>query len=233
MKTTEKHTKARDSAGVGRSSGGREGVVPHGDALDERGFAPRPSARPSPPLASRAMTADFAYERVVHERCLRCGRDVSTIPPGDLAPSIIDAARQWQDFVDAVLADPDGAAWLRVQGSGWSGVEYAAHVRDVLSLFTRRIEIVVLVDEPDLTWWDHEAAAIEEHYREQDPRAVADDIVEAAEELAFVLQRLRPTQRLRVGIRRGHRFTIDGLARFALHETLHHLDDARTVVPRP
>jgi len=26
---------------------------------------------------------------------------------------------------------------------------------------------------------------------------------------------------------------VDGLFRFALHETLHHLDDARAVVPQP
>lgn len=179
------------------------------------------------------MGADFAYERVVYERCPRCGHDVATIPAADLSSSIIDAARKWHEFVDAVLADPDGAEWLRVRGTGWCGVEYAAHVRDVLSLFARRIETVVLVAEPELAWWDHEAAAIDDHYREQDPRAVAEDIVEGAEEFAFVLQRLRPAQRLRVGIRRGHRFSVDGLARFALHEALHHLDDARSVVPRP
>jgi hypothetical protein len=179
------------------------------------------------------MAVDFAYERVVYERCPLCGREVATIPAGDLAPSIIDAARKWHEFVEAVLEDPDGAEWLRARGTGWCGIEYAAHVRDVLSLFTRRIETVVLVQEPELAWWDHESAAIEEHYREQDPRAVADDIVEGAEELAFVLQRLRPAQRLRVGIRRGHRFSVDALARFALHETLHHLEDARAVVPRP
>jgi hypothetical protein len=179
------------------------------------------------------MTSDFAYERVMYERCPLCGHDVATVPADDLAPAIIDAARRWHEFIDAVLADPEGAEWLRVRGSGWCGLEYAAHVRDVLSLFTRRVETVVLVPEPELAWWDHEATAVDEHYREQDPRAVADDIVEGAEELAFVLQRLRPAQRLRVGIRRGHRFSIEGLVRFALHETLHHLEDARAVVPRP
>lgn len=179
------------------------------------------------------MAADFAYERVVHQRCPACGHDVATIPADDLAPAIIESARRWHEFVDAVLADPDGAEWLRVRGTGWCAVEYAAHVRDVLSLSARRIERVVLVSEPELEWWDQETAALEEHYREQDPRAVAEDIVEGAEELAFVLQRLRPGQRLRAGIRRGHRFSVEGLARIALHEMLHHFDDARAVVPRP
>jgi hypothetical protein len=179
------------------------------------------------------MVTEFAYERVANERCPLCGHDVATIPDDDLAPSIIDAARQWTEFIEMVLAQPGGDGWLRIRGTGWCGVEYAAHVRDVLSLFTRRIERAVLVSEPEFEWWDHEAAALDDHYREQDPRAVVDDIAEAARELVFVLQRLRPAQRLRVGIRRGHRFTVDGLARFALHEALHHLEDARAIVPRP
>ena len=51
----------------------------------------------------------------------------------------------------------------------WSALEYACHTRDVLSVFNRRVLLMVAEDRPELGWWDHEAAADDEAYNAQDP----------------------------------------------------------------
>jgi hypothetical protein len=114
----------------------------------------------------------------------------------------------------------------------WSALEYAAHVADVLRVFGERVRRCRLEDEPELEWWDHDAAAVEDRYNE---RAVADvrtAIADGAVALALTLPRLDdPDGWERSGTRRGReRFTVDGLARFALHESAHHRLDARKAV---
>lgn len=181
------------------------------------------------------MSDDFDYTRVQHEPCPICAHDTSSIPAPDLAPALAEVARQWRDFVSAVLDYPGGADDLTVRPRDdvWSAVEYACHVRDVLSLFARRVELTLLADRPELTWWDHEAAVEDEYYAQQDPQGVSDDIVVAAAELSRMFQTLSADQRAREATRLGEPFTVEGLVRFAVHEAVHHLEDARKVVPAP
>jgi hypothetical protein len=182
-----------------------------------------------------ADSEDYDYVKVQHEACPVCGRNTSVVPSSDLAPALIDASRQWREFFGAVLDYPGGRDSLRERPAPevWSAIEYGCHVRDVLSVFARRVELTLLAEEPEYGWWDHEAAVVEDHYVEQDAVAVGDDINSAATELARLSQPLDDAHRLLTGTRMGRSFTIDGLLRFALHEALHHLDDARAVVPQP
>ncbi len=53
------------------------------------------------------------------------------------------------------------------------GDRVRAHVRDVLALFRDRVVLTLSRDQPEFGWWDHEAAAVDERYNEQDPREVA------------------------------------------------------------
>ena len=115
----------------------------------------------------------------------------------------------------------------------WSAIDYACHVRDVLSIFARRTQSSVLSHHPSHQPWDAVRAAEDEHYREQDPAAVADDIVRGAREFADLLQPLSSTAWERMGVLEGRPTTVADLARTALHEVRHHLDDARMVVPAP
>lgn len=178
---------------------------------------------------------DVDYTQVQREPCPVCGHDVASVPPSDLAPALIEAARRWTEFIAAVLDHPDGVRDLRVRPSDdvWSAVEYACHVRDVLSVFARRVETTLLTTDPEYGWWDHEAAVDDDHYAEQDPVAVADDITEGATELAHLVRRLGPAELTRTGTRLGVAFDVVGLIRFALHEAVHHLADARHVIPDP
>ncbi len=168
-------------------------------------------------------------------RCRTCGHDVGAVPAPDLAPAIVEAGRRWHSFIAAVLDYPGGQADLRTRPSRdvWSAVEYACHVRDLMALCARRAELTLLATDPEYGGWDPDALAHDEHYGEQDPTAVADDIGAAATELARLAQPLSPAALARTGTALGKPFTVQGLLRLALHEALHHLEDARTVVPAP
>jgi hypothetical protein len=168
------------------------------------------------------------WRRVVDERCVECGLEAARIPVDGLALEIGRAAGGWGDL----LARTDESALrLRPADDVWSPLEYACHVRDVLSLFAQRVVTTLREDEPELGWWDHEAAVTADGYNEQDARAVADDITRNAAVLAEVLAGAAGGWD-RTATRAGReRFTVAGLVRFALHEAVHHLADARGTSP--
>ena len=112
--------------------------------------------------------------------------------------------------------------------AGWSALEYAAHVRDVLKKFADRVERTLGEHEPVFGWWDHERAAIEEAYNAQDPEVVAGVLRDSAERLAALAERVPEWGWNRGATRRpGEHFTTEGLLRFALHEMRHHRVDAQ------
>ena len=179
--------------------------------------------------------AAFDYTQVQHTACPGCGHDASAIPPADLAAALVDIGRRWREFLGAVTDHPGGvdALCVRPNENTWAALEYACHVRDVLSLFTRRVELTLLTHRPAHGWWDHEQAAVDEYYLAQDPIAVADDLEHSALELADLVQPLHPEAWERTSTRLDVEFTVAGLVRFAWHEAAHHLEDARAVVPAP
>ena len=179
--------------------------------------------------------AAFDNSQIQHTACPACGHDASAIPTGDLAPALVDVGRRWREFLGAVTDYPGGvdALGTRPDPAAWSALEYGCHVRDVLSLFARRVEVSLLAHRPAHAWWDHEQAAIDDYYLAQDPAAVADDLEHAAAELAALVQPLRPEAWDRPSTTDGVEFTVAGLVRAAWHEAVHHLDDARSVVPAP
>jgi hypothetical protein len=148
-----------------------------------------------------------------------------TGPPTRQLPDAVRAvARRWHLF----LATTDDAALRRrPRVDRWSALEYAAHTRDVLRVFTERVELAVAADNPQFGWWDHENAVVNERYNAQDPDAVAAVLESNADLLATVLTAVPSDGWARTGTRRDREtFTVAGLARFALHEAHHHLQDA-------
>ena len=99
----------------------------------------------------------------------------------------------------------------------------------MFTVFAVRVRRVRLEDEPELGWWDHEAAVTEERYDERSAEEARAAIADGAVALALALPRLDdPDAWVRAGTRRGgERFTVEGLARYALHESTHHRLDAR------
>ncbi len=158
--------------------------------------------------------------------CPDCGLDVAAFGRSDLGPGVLGEARAWEDLLGEVA---DERLRRRPGADIWSALEYACHVAGVFDVFAGRVRRIRAEDEPELGWWDHEAAAVEEAYNERTIDEARSGIADAAVALALALPRLDdPDAWDRTGTRRGtERFTVEGLARFALHESHHHRRDAR------
>ena len=115
---------------------------------------------------------------------------------------------------------------LRQDPEVWSPLEYGCHVRDVFRIGTFRLQLLLDRDEPTFPNWDQDATAEEDDYAARDPTTVAREIVDSAEVTAAVIDGLEPSRRDRAGHRSdGARFTVEGFARYLLHDPVHHLHD--------
>ena len=172
------------------------------------------------PLATHPDDKDWTW--VVQRPCPECGFDPSDVEPVGLPVLIGQALSQWP----AVLATPD--ADKRPTADTWSPLEYACHVRDLLRVFTHRVELALEREVPTFATWDQEAAATERRYWEQDPAQVSADIEAAGEAAAVAFGGVRADQWQRGGLRSdGAPFTVATLGVYALHELVHHAWDVR------
>lgn len=175
------------------------------------------------PAEGTAAERDW-YAVVTAEHCDDCGLAAAGVPQHELGTAIAREGARWA----ALLSErAEHELRRRPRAEVWSALEYAAHVRDVLALFRDRVGSAITEEEPEFGWWNHEAAAVDEGYNEQDPPVVAAMLEEAAERLVMALPAEGDAAWQRAGTRReSERFTVDGLARFALHEARHHRFDA-------
>lgn len=175
------------------------------------------------------MAAEQDWVRVVErERCVECELAAATITRAELAPELRRGASAWASLLQAVPAERLRARPARTR---WSALEYGGHVRGVLEVFAQRVDRMANEVDPDLGWWDHEGAVADQQYQAAVPAELASGIVDAADGLADRLDRLDAAGWSRHGRRRpDEHFTVEGLARFALHEVVHHLHDAATLV---
>lgn len=163
---------------------------------------------------------------VLQRRCAECGFDASAIAARDVAAALRDNAAAWP----AVLRRTDVA--LRPDATTWSALEYGAHVRDVCRIFAVRLAAILDTDDPRFENWDQDATAVQERYREQDPQTVAAQLASAAEELATAFEAVPDGAWQRTGLRSdGSIFTTETLARYFIHDPIHHLHDVGSTVP--
>lgn len=161
---------------------------------------------------------------VMRAPCPECGLDVSAVAASSLATRLVEEADRWV----RLLVETPHADLLRRSDEGvWCALEYGAHVRDVFGLFAERVVAMLTTNAPTLGWWDHEAAATEQGYADQDPEAVGAGLDFNAERLIDVISPVPEDAWERTAIRRpGENFTVIGLVRFAIHESAHHRGDA-------
>ncbi|MFB2586936.1 DinB family protein [Herbiconiux liukaitaii] len=159
---------------------------------------------------------------VLERECPECGFD-SSATAASAVPGLVRAnAASWP----AVLARPDAA--VRPDDATWSALEYAAHVRDVYRIATVRFALMLEEDDPEFADWDQDATAASERYGEQDPAVVAEELTVSAETLAAQLEAVPADAWERPGRRSdGSVFTVDTLARYIIHDPVHHLHDVR------
>ncbi|MCS5716679.1 DinB family protein [Herbiconiux sp. CPCC 205763] len=159
---------------------------------------------------------------VLERECPECGFDSSATQASDVPGLLRVNASAWP----AVLERDDVA--VRPDEATWSDLEYAAHVRDVFRIFLVRLELMLDEDDPEFANWDQDVTAIEERYNEQDPAVVAVELAEAAEALALAFESVPDDAWERKGFRGdGSAFTVDTLARYMVHDPVHHLDDVK------
>jgi len=170
-------------------------------------------------------TKDWTW--VLERPCPECGFDAGGLDLARLPGAIRDNATLWE----VVLGTDDAA--VRPQAHIWSPLEYACHVRDVNALFEERVRSMLAEDEPRFANWDQDETALAEDYGSQPTADVGPAVVAAAEAVATTYEQVAPEQWQRGGLRSdGSRFTVDTLARYHLHDLVHHAHDVSYVTKR-
>jgi SAM-dependent methyltransferase len=170
-------------------------------------------------------TKDWTW--VLERPCAECGFDAPGLDRERLPDAIRDNATLWE----VVLGTDDAA--VRPAPHLWSPLEYACHVRDVNRLFGERMRLMLTEDAPTFDNWDQDRTAVEDDYGSQDPVKVADEVVAAAEAVAAAYEAVPDDAWQRTGNRStGDTFTVDTLARYHLHDLVHHAHDVSHVTKR-
>ena len=170
-------------------------------------------------------------------RCAECGFLFSSVNADNASVTVGRIGPAYAEVLRANSAVP----WLRQRPSAkvWSPLEYATHMRNVLLLFARRIQVISRAEQPELEVMSHDDVVAAGDYNRLDPLTVAEEIRQAGRSLADVLAGLAPAGFARRGFRDGEERTVLEISQRAAHEAQHHLlDMARglgrsTTVARP
>lgn len=155
---------------------------------------------------------------VIERACPDCGFDAAAIEV-DQVPELLRGVAA--KFADLLVSSPDVAR--RRDPASWSTLEYGSHVRDCNAKFDERLHLMMTRDDPLFANWDQDAAAVEGRYAEQDPAVVADELRAGAEALARRFAAVDGQQWARTGRRsNGSIFTTETLARYFIHDPIHH-----------
>ena len=169
------------------------------------------------------MSEGREWVRIQKDPCPQCGQDPASAPVRSLGAMGRDESVAWGTFL---LAADDTYLRANPAAGVWSPLQYGVHVRDMLRVFGDRILLAVSEDNPSVPWFD---PGEEEwrRYNEMNPGDVASDIDRQAERLAAILHDRHEEDWIRTAMRDGvDRFTVTGMACFAVHEAHHHLLDA-------
>jgi SAM-dependent methyltransferase len=165
-------------------------------------------------------TKDWTW--VLDRACPECGYYAASIDRNDLPHQFRRNAVVWL----ALVADP--AAAVRTRPDRWSTLEYACHVHDVHQLFHDRVSLMLAEDGPHFPNWDQDQTAIDKDYAGQLPSIVGPTLVASAYAVGDLYASVGPLSWRRRGFRSdGSEFTIDSLARYHLHDVVHHLHDVQ------
>jgi hypothetical protein len=87
---------------------------------------------------------------------------------------------------------------------------------------------MLTLDDPLYPNWDQDETAVAEKYNEQDPRVVATELAAAGQALADAFDEVPDEAWGRPGRRGdGAEFTVATVARYLVHDPVHHLWDVR------
>ena len=159
------------------------------------------------------------------ETCPECGFDYGLLGRDRLGDELVSGGREVARALTEGAAD---ALRRRDVPERWSALEYACHVRDVLSVQHARTLAALVSTTPVFASMRREELVSERRYAESDPVVVAAEVLDAAAALAAVWADLRSDQWVREGIYNFPQVqarSIDWIARHTVHEVIHHLRD--------
>ena len=163
-------------------------------------------------------TKDWTW--VLERPCPECGFVAADVDPAEVGDRLRDNAERWPVVLrrEAVRTRPAPGVW--------SPLEYGCHVRDVHRTMLGRVRLMLEEEAPTFPNWDQDAAAVAGRYSEQEPTRVADELVSSAASAAATYDRVSGSDWDRQGLRsNGSHFTVASLARYHLHDVVHHLSD--------
>ena len=171
------------------------------------------------------MGVDGDWTWVLERQCDECGYDASALSRDQLGARMRAVGGSWRELLGR------GPAVERLNDNDdrtWTPLQYGCHVRDVFELFEKRTrDMLKKRKPPTFKDWNQEEAAIKGDYARQDPAKVAYDLATKAGKYADLLDRVDDDEWQKEGTRSdGPRFTVESLARYALHDVEHHLWDA-------
>jgi hypothetical protein len=158
---------------------------------------------------------------VIEAPCPECGFDASATACVDVADMLRMAVGRWH-----YALTERGDVRARPRPDFWSPLEYGCHVRDVFRVYHGRVRRMLDEDGPHYQNWDQDQTALNDDYPSQDPSLVAEEVVIDGGQLAALFDSVKGEQWQRTGYRSdGAAFTIDTIARYFIHDILHHLHD--------
>ena len=166
--------------------------------------------------------ADAAVDFATTGVCSTCGFVPDKVDPTDAAVALRSFASRWRSALAIHLDDTDPEAILtgRPAPLGWSALEHAGHVRDVLHALDIRVQRVLREDEPVLpeTHVTPPSGA-----NEQGMAVVLAALTLSADQFAETVMGIEELDWYRRGRRAGRFVSALDLVREAVHEGSHHL----------
>lgn len=157
---------------------------------------------------------------VLERECPDCHYDSTSTDFADVPRLTRENVSAWQGVLERTGLD------VRPNDSTWSPLEYAAHVRDVFRIMLARLDLMLVLNEPAFANWDQDDTAVEQNYNAQHPATVAAELAVAGTSIADAFTRVRPEELGRRGLRGdGAHFTVESLAKYFIHDPIHHLWD--------
>ena len=162
--------------------------------------------------------------------CAECGYEFESLGHGEVLEALISLADDHRQLLTSVDV---GRLRAHSRAGSWSALEYGCHVRDVLRVQRDRVLLAQAEDTPAFTSMRRDERPIEERYNEQDPLAVARELMTSARQLADTLGGLGEDGWQRTGVYpwpvRAVR-AVEWIGRRTAHELAHHLFDCRRLL---
>ena len=167
--------------------------------------------------------------------CDECGYDYGEVTAADAVAGIRELGRRFEVPLTRGLKGEALDDLLRahpLEGT-WSALEYACHVRDVLSVQRERVVTALVEDGYAPKPMGRDERAVRDRYNEQDPAVVVGDLTAKATALADAFDALSPDEWARTmtynypapAVR-----DLEWVAIHTLHEGRHHLLDVGRVL---